>query len=1057
MPKVLLILISFFIATASLFANIYPISLAERIDSSEKVILAIAINKESYWDADSTDIYTSYTMKVICYAKNHDNHHFFDLILPGGTVGEDVQVNYPFMELTLGNEYLVTVENVTLFQLNRKHRARSSNSKFQPYSYVQGVLPMNNGSYSDYSTDTLMQEADLFAYIANNTSEEARTPKGDLFESRDSFPISNGDLDSDGVMDIYDENPNDPFSDSDGDGISDWLETNPDPITDPNTGASLPGYVSNPLNACDPAPSSSCIGLDFDGDGRFSNYAPHHVDYDMDDEDQCIPYALAGCTLIDNDGDGLFGNLLPNDPHRDTNDNNPCEPSDFFQLNAHQDTYIDFSNPTAINGNKSNFSIRETSSDARRAVIQFEDIPDFIPPSAYSIATLHLHIEHLDHNSGIIFNALPFQWDESVFSWILAAMAGDFLFDAPITQTGWVAIDVPVSVIINYLNTNSESYGIVLRTQGSDMTISSSESANAPYITIQLDPENCQLPPSRADLSNETKSENPVVVTLKDGVGTVTNTFFAGTTDPEHEMIIEGDGFGDTPGIIEFPNADNGGASNIAINGSDLLYWTNTKIKIKVPRQAGSGQMEIKTADGHLIGTENILIDWSLIPLYHDFKSFDKPTRQRIHFVDANEEGGYTFHLNTTSGFSTNVEAVAAFERAIQKWQCASQVNWTVDKSGTSIEKGNDGISVIQFSKDLPVGVLGLASSRYKASGGSSCNQGNTLWRVNEMDIEFADPSILPPGFSWHFSEESPLANNFDFESIVLHELGHAHGLGHVTNDESIMHFSIPNGVRRDLVSSDLAAASHKMSYSLEDKCVTSHNPMVALEDCETATPPLLNVAQVKVLLEGYYNAADGNMRTELQETSLLPLSNPYNIAPFNYFGTEAIDSIPAGIIDWVLVELRDTANTDSIVHQQAVLLRKDGWLVTTSGDTTLNFEGIPNGSYYIAIHHKSHLPIISSIAHSLGIFDLAYDFTSAATTAMGEAQLKEIEGQYYMFSGDFDNNGAINNLDYNIWKLNSAAINIYSVADADGNGIINSLDYNLLQVNLSKIGTLRR
>ena len=75
----------------------------------------------------------------------------------------------------------------------------------------------------------------------------------------------------------------------------------------------------------------------------------------------------------------------------------------------------------------------------------------------------------------------------------------------------------------------------------------------------------------------------------------------------------------------------------------------------------------------------------------------------------------------------------------------------------------------------------------------------------------------------------------------------------------------------------------------------------------------------------------------------------------------------------------------------------------------------------------------------------------------MGEAQLKEIEGQYYMFSGDFDNNGAINNLDYNIWKLNSAAINIYSVADADGNGIINSLDYNLLQVNLSKIGTLRR
>jgi len=247
------------------------------------------------------------------------------------------------------------------------------------------------------------------------------------------------------------------------------------------------------------------------------------------------------------------------------------------------------------------------------------------------------------------------------------------------------------------------------------------------------------------------------------------------------------------------------------------------------------------------------------------------------------------------------------------------------------------------------------------------------------------------------------------------------------------------------------------MSHSLEDKCVTSHSPMVAQLDCGTATPPLLNIAQVKVLLEGYYNSADGIMKTELQETSLLPLSNPYNIAPFNYFGTEAVDSIPTGITDWVLIELRDTSNSDSIIHQQAVLLRKDGWLVTTTGDTTLNFDGIPNGSYYIAIHHKNHLPIISSVSHTLGISDPPYDFTSSATTAMGEAQLKEITGQYFMYSGDFDNNGAINNLDYNIWKLNSAAINIYSVADADGNGIINSLDYNLLKVNLSKIGTLRR
>lgn len=147
----------------------------------------------------------------------------------------------------------------------------------------------------------------------------------------------------------------------------------------------------------------------------------------------------------------------------------------------------------------------------------------------------------------------------------------------------------------------------------------------------------------------------------------------------------------------------------------------------------------------------------------------------------------------------------------------------------------------------------------------------------------------------------------------------------------------------------------------------------------------------------------------------------------------------------------------DNIIHQQVVLLRNDGWLVTLEDSTKIIFDGIVSGSYLITINHKNHLPIISSEPHSIGPAALLYDFTSSPATAMGEAQLKEMNGKYCMFSGDFDNNGAINNLDYNLWKTNSSKLNIYLPADADGNGIINSLDYNLLKVNLSKIGILQR
>ena len=37
------------------------------------------------------------------------------------------------------------------------------------------------------------------------------------------------------------------------------------------------------------------------------------------------------------------------------------------------------------------------------------------------------------------------------------------------------------------------------------------------------------------------------------------------------------------------------------------------------------------------------------------------------------------------------------------------------------------------------------------------------------------------------------------------------------------------------------------------------------------------------------------------------------------------------------------------------------------------------------------------------------------------------------MTSGDFDGNGIINSLDFNLWKQSGAAVNSYSPADADG------------------------
>ena len=47
---------------------------------------------------------------------------------------------------------------------------------------------------------------------------------------------------------------------------------------------------------------------------------------------------------------------------------------------------------------------------------------------------------------------------------------------------------------------------------------------------------------------------------------------------------------------------------------------------------------------------------------------------------------------------------------------------------------------------------------------------------------------------NWNFGPETTPFNLFDFESVAVHELGHAHQLGHIIAPEKVMHFAITNG-----------------------------------------------------------------------------------------------------------------------------------------------------------------------------------------------------------------------------------------------------------------------
>ncbi|MCB0806820.1 MAG: hypothetical protein KDC05_13570 [Bacteroidales bacterium] len=102
---------------------------------------------------------------------------------------------------------------------------------------------------------------------------------------------------------------------------------------------------------------------------------------------------------------------------------------------------------------------------------------------------------------------------------------------------------------------------------------------------------------------------------------------------------------------------------------------------------------------------------------------------------------------------------------------------------------------------------------------------------------------------------------------------------------------------------------------------------------------------KISIWLEGPYK--QGKMNTDLNKSGYLPTSQPFNVSPWNYDGTESVPSIPNGnVVDWVLVELRSAdsasaATPETVLVKKAAFLMSNGKILETDGVTLLNFDTV--------------------------------------------------------------------------------------------------------------------
>jgi hypothetical protein len=259
--------------------------------------------------------------------------------------------------------------------------------------------------------------------------------------------------------------------------------------------------------------------------------------------------------------------------------------------------------------------------------------------------------------------------------------------------------------------------------------------------------------------------------------------------------------------------------------------------------------------------------------------------------------------------------------------------------------------------------------------------------------------------------------------------------------------------------------------YGFADYAAVATKNLGPVDFSQFATSSDLNNLQcglsveVYAFLEGPYNTATDKMKTGLNEPSPFPipigspsvlslhaLSQPYNKPEFgNYPGTE---SVTAGfltandsIVDWILIELRDSANINSVVDRKAGFICAKGAVVGPDLNP-LTFETGGQRNFHVAIIHRNHGNVVTKNPVP-GLWDIRSSKSNVyeEPIMVGPVQvgvlptLKTMSlNRYALYGGDGNQTNSDNAQDYDAILLN-LAFRGYFYGDYNMDAIVNGID----------------
>ena len=253
-------------------------------------------------------------------------------------------------------------------------------------------------------------------------------------------------------------------------------------------------------------------------------------------------------------------------------------------------------------------------------------------------------------------------------------------------------------------------------------------------------------------------------------------------------LTIPGCGFGNTKDTIVVCDANIGfnGKGNehyVPLDTDDILSWSENQIVVKMPSDflyrgstPGSGPFTVYTSCGGS-ATANLQINYNI----ENYNSPHGTTKFRGNIVMSNDSESLIFRCDTS--VSHNPKAYACVKKAIKTWNCYTGVNWHCGADTTLDTTKQDGISAVYFSNAIAAGIVMETEVNFYLSCFSFSD---SVDFTNESDIAI-NGNIT--NWSYDTTGIGYSSDSTYFYDAILHELGHAHRLGHINDTLSLMYW----------------------------------------------------------------------------------------------------------------------------------------------------------------------------------------------------------------------------------------------------------------------------